>query len=122
MVLLRVAFFEFLLCAHVIGAAVIFRRLFPKESPWLCFLMPVLVLLSALNFLEHYVALSNLGWLLPSTLGVSIWAMIKPGVSWEGLRFPAILFISIFTFGYFLRCTAPEISNTNEGVSNLTRV
>ena len=69
MIFLRIGFLEFLLCVHVIGAAVLFRRLFPRESPWLCFLLPILILLSALNFIEHFVALPNLGWLLPITLG-----------------------------------------------------
>jgi hypothetical protein len=122
MVLLRAAFLEFLVCAHFIGAAVLFRRLFPRESPWLCFLLPVLIVLSTLNFIEHYVALSDLGWLLPLTLGGSLWILLKPGFSWEGMRFPTILFVALFTFMFTLRCISPEITNTNEGVSNLTRI
>jgi hypothetical protein len=122
MLLLRAVFLELLLCVHVIGAAVLFRRLFPKESPWLCFLVPILGLLATLNFIEHYIALPNLGWLLPITLGGLLWAILKPGYSWEGLHFPAILFIVLFTFIFGLKCVGPEISNTNEGISNLVRV
>ena len=69
MLLLRVAFLEFALCAHVIGAAILFRRWFPRESPWFSLLLPILFLLSVLNFIEHFIPLPNLGWLLPVTLG-----------------------------------------------------
>jgi len=122
MLLLRVAFLEFALCAHVIGAAILFRRWFPRESPWLCFLLPILILLSALNFIEHFIALPNLGWLLPITLGGSIWLMLKSGDARKELQFPAILFVSVFTFIFVLRCDGPVISNADEGVSNLTRI
>lgn len=122
MLLLRAVFLEFLLCAHVIGAAVLFRRLFPRESPWLCFLVPILALLSALNFIEHFIALPNLGWLLPITLGGLTCAVLVPGYSWEGLRFPAVLFVLTFTFIFGIKCIAPGIYNGNEGIFNLSRV
>ena len=110
------------LCIHVMGAAMLFRRLYPRESPWFCFLVPILGLLITLNFIEHFIALSNLGWLLPLTLGGLLWAILKPGYSWKGIRFPAILFVGLFTFIFALKCIGPEISNTNEGISNLVRV
>ena len=122
MLFLRAVFLEFLLCFHVVGAAALFRRLFPQESPWICFLVPTIGVLSFLNFVEHFVALPNLGWLLPLTLGGTLWAILKPGFSWEGMRFPAILFVVIFTFTFGLRCIFPDISNANEGVFNMTRV
>ena len=122
MLLLRAAFLEFLLCFHVIGAAVLFRRLFPKESAWTCFLAPTVALLMVLNFLEHFVALPNLGWLLPLTLGGLLYGMIRPGYSWEGLRLPAILFVFIFTFVFLLKCFSPIIANYTEGIFNLSRV
>jgi hypothetical protein len=122
MLLLRAVFLEFLLGVHVIGAAVLFRRLFPRESPWFGFVVPILVFLAILNFVEHFIALPNLGWLLPMTLGGLTWVIVKPGYSWEGLKFPAILFIVTFTFVFGLKCIAPVISNATEGVSNLTRV
>jgi hypothetical protein len=122
MLLLRAAFLELLLCLHVIGAAVLFRRLFPRESPWLGFLVPVMALLAALNFIEHFIALPNLGWLLPVTVAGSLWAILKPGYSWEGLRFPAILFVVTFTALFGLKCQSPDISNFSEGLSNLARI
>jgi hypothetical protein len=122
MTILRVVFLEVLLCVHVIGAAVLFRRLFPRESPWLCFLVPTLGLLSLLNFVEHFVPLKELGWLLPVTVGGLGYAMVRPGYSWVGLRFPSILFVVLFTFTLGIKCLWPEISNGNEGVSNLVRI
>jgi hypothetical protein len=68
MLLLRAGLLELLVCFHVIGGAVLFRRLFPRESPWLAFIVPILIVMSALNFIEHLIALPNLGWLLPFTL------------------------------------------------------
>jgi hypothetical protein len=122
MLLLRAVFLEFLLCFHVLGSAVIFRRLFPRESPWICFLVPVLALLVTLNFLEHFVPLSSLGWLLPVTLAGLIWGMMKSGYAWQGLRLPSILFVVIFTFVFLLKCLSPIIPNYTEGIFNMTRV
>ncbi len=122
MLLLRVAFLDWLLCFHVIGAAVLFRRFFPRESPWLAFFVPTLVLLSGLNFIEHFIALSNLGWLLPLSLGGLLWGMVKPGYSWEGLRFPSVLFVLTFSFMLLLKSLSPEIPNFTEGTGNMTRI
>jgi hypothetical protein len=122
MALLRVLFFEFAMCVNVVGAAVLFRRLFPRESPWFCFVFPILILLSALDFIEHFVALTNLGWLLPFLIGGLVWTMVKPGFSWEGLRFPTVLFLILFSVIFGLRSTAPEITNISEAISDLVRV
>ena len=43
MLLLRAALLEFLVCYHVVGGAVLFRRLFPRESAWLAFIVPTLL-------------------------------------------------------------------------------
>src|ERR1700728_3926946 len=96
MFLLRAGLLELLVCFHVIGGAVLFRRLFPRESPWLAFIVPILIVMNALNFIEHFVALPNLGWLLPLTLAGLFWAMARPGYSWEGLRLPGVLFVAVF--------------------------
>ena len=122
MLILRVFFLGFLVCAHVIGAAVLFRRLCPRESPWLGFVVPILGLLATLNFIEHFVALPNFGWLLPITLGGSIWAIVKPGLAGDGLRFPSVLFILIFAFMLLLKSLSPEIPNFTEGTGNMTRI
>jgi hypothetical protein len=122
MLLLRAAFLEVLLCLHVIGSAVLFRRFFPRESPWICFLVPIIALVTMLNFLEHFIPLSNLGWLLPITVSGMIWVICKPGNSWEGLRLPTILFLGIFSFVFLLKCLSPIIANYTEGIFNLTRI
>lgn len=122
MLLLRTIFLELLVCVHVIGAAVVFRRFFPRESPWLGFILPILSVLMALNFLEHYIALTNLGWLVPFTLGGAIWAIAKPGYSWNGLKLPSVLFVVTFTFVLLLKAMSPDIPCYTEGTGNMTRV
>jgi hypothetical protein len=122
MLLLRVAFLEFLICFYVIGAAVLFRRFFPRESPWFAFIIPTLALLMGLNFIEHFIPLTNVGWLLPITVGGLFWSMVKPGYSWNGLRLPSILFVLSFTFVLLLKCLSPDIPNYTEGTGNMTRV
>ena len=122
MLILRAFFLEFLLCFHVIGAAVLFRRLYPRESPWISFIVPPLALVTVLNFLEHYMPMLNFGWLLPFTLAGLFYAMIKPGCSWEGLRLPSILFVTIFSFVFLLKCLSPAIPNFTEGIFNMTRI
>ncbi len=122
MLLLRAGLLELLVCFHVVGGAVLFRRLFPRESPWLAFLLPTLIVMSALNFIEHFIALPNLGWLLPFTLVGLFWAMARPGYSWEGLRLPGVLFVAVFTWVLFIRCLNPEITCNTEGVADMARV
>src|SRR5476649_1036661 len=122
MLLLRAALLELLVCFHVLGGAVLFRRLFPRESPWLAFILPTLIVMTVLNFIEHFIALPNLGWLLPFTLGGLFLAMVRPGYSWEGLRLPSILFVVVFTWALFLKCMNPEITCNTEGVADMARV
>jgi hypothetical protein len=122
MAFLRAAFFEFLILVHVIGAAVLFRRLFPRESPWFGFFVPTLGVMCVLNFFEHYVALPELGFLLPFTFAGSVWAMLSAGSSWRGLKLASILFIVTFTFVMALKCISPDIPNWTEGVGDMTRI
>jgi hypothetical protein len=122
MLILRVVFLDFLLCVHVIGAAVLFRRWFPRESPWFGFIVPILALLTALNFIEHYVALPSLGWMLPLTVGASLWTIFRPGYSWHGLRLPTILFAVTFSFTLLLKSLSPDIINYTESAGDMTRI
>src|SRR5277367_4194725 len=103
MLLLRAGLLELLVCFHVLGGAVLFRRLFPRESPWLAFIVPTLIVMTVLNFIEHFIPLSNLGWLLPFTLVGLFVAMVRPGYSWEELRLPGIFFVAIFTWAFFFK-------------------
>jgi hypothetical protein len=122
MLFFRAALLEFLVCFHVIGAAVLFRRFFPRESPWLGFFLPTLAVMAVFNFAEHFVALPVLGWLLPISGGGLLWAMLRPGYTWTGLRLPAVLFVIAFTFALGIKCMQPEVSSNGEGTADLTRV
>ena len=53
MLLIRVFILAGLVGLHVIGGAVVFRKLFPRESAWWGFFAPMLALLFALDFIEH---------------------------------------------------------------------
>jgi hypothetical protein len=122
MLLLRAALLEFLVCFHVVGAAVLFRRLFPRESPWLAFILPIFFVMLTFNFTEHFIPLTSLGWLLPLTIGGLFWAIFRPGYSWEGLKLPTILFTAVFTWALFIKCMNPEITCNTEGVADMARV
>jgi hypothetical protein len=122
MLLLRAGILEFLVLVHVVGAAALFRRLFPRESPWLALIVPTLLVVMVLNFLEHFMPLPNLGWVLPFTLGGLIWAMARTGHGWEGLRLPALLFVAVFSWALFIRCLNPAITSDNDGAADLARV
>jgi hypothetical protein len=122
MTLLRAALLEFLVCLHLLGAALIFRCLFPRESPWLALFIPTLAVLFALNFIEHFLALPQLGWLLPFTLGGSILTLRRSGPLWDGFRLPYALFVGTFTYILIIRGLHPEIPCWTEGLADLNRV
>jgi uncharacterized membrane protein len=138
MLLLRAALLEFLVCYHVVGAAVLFRRLFPRESPWLAFILPTLMVMFVFNFIEHCVALPELVWLLPVTVAGLGWAMLEPGplrAPWgapitttrrsdalEGMALPTWVFLGIFTWAFGIRCLNPSITCNTEGVADMARV
>ena len=122
MLLLRAVLLELLVCFHVIGGAVLFRRLFPRESAWLAFIIPTLLVMAVLNFIEHFIAMPNLAWLLPFTIAGLLWAMASAGKSWQELRLPGILFLVIFTWVHLIRCLNPSITCNTEGVADMARV
>ena len=123
MLFIRVAFLAVLICLHVIGGAALFRKLFPRESPWWGFFLPMLALVSLLNFIEHVVALPLLVALLPFSTGGLIWVMAHPGTSWKGLGLPSILFVGIFGFALTVKCVEPDVNfYCTEGLTDLTRI
>jgi hypothetical protein len=74
------------------------------------------------NFLEHFIAMPDLGWLLPITLaGIGV-ALFRPGYSWDGLRLPSIVFVGLFTWALFIRCMDPVITCNTEGVADMARI
>jgi len=122
MLLLRAVLLELIVCFHVVGGAVIFRRLFPRESPWLALFVPTLLVMMVCNFIEHVIPLTHLSLLLPFTVAGILWATLRPGYSWKGLQLPVTLFLLLFTWAFFLKCLNPEITNNTEGVADMARV
>ena len=107
---------------HVVGGAVLFRRYFPRESPWFGFLLPALALPLLLNFIEHFVALPSLLWLLPFTFLALLFVFFHSGYSWEGLRLPTLVFLGAFAFTFGVRCCNPDITTGSDGLTDLSVV
>jgi hypothetical protein len=138
MLLLRAALLEFLVCYHVVGGAVLFRRLFPRESAWLAFIVPTMLVMFVFNFVEHFIALPVLGWLLPFTLIGLGWAMFSRGpllgtwgaritttpraVAMEGMTLPTVLFLITFTWALGILSLNPSVTPNGEGVADMARV
>ena len=122
MLFLRAALLEFLVLFHVIGGAALFRRLFPRESAWLAFIVPTLLVMTVLNFTEHFFPITTLGWWLPFTMVGLGWAIVQVRNAWSDLWLPTILFILTFTYVFFLRCVHPEITCNTEGVADMARM
>jgi hypothetical protein len=108
-----------LVSLHVVGGAVLFRRLFPRESPWFGFVVPALTLVLVMNFIEHQVAIPSLRWLLPLTTLGCLWLILSPKTKWKRLRLPAIIFLASFAFTLFLRFLKPDISGVRDGIYDL---
>jgi hypothetical protein len=122
MACLRLVLLELLVCVHVIGAAVLFRRLWPRESPWLALFLPALTLVTLCNFIEHVLPLTELGLLLPVTTTGLLWCMLKFRDEWKELRVPSALFVLAFTYCLVVRVLHPEISFWTEALPDLARV
>ena len=122
MAILRDLLLWLILSAHVVGGAVVFRRLFPRESPWFGFIVPALALVMGLNFIEHFVALPSLLWLMPITLLGLIAMISRGGFSWEGLALPTTAFLLAFAFTFGVRCMSPDISTGSDGMYDLNMV
>ncbi len=119
MLLIRALLLWSIISLHVVGGAVVFRRLFPRESPWFGFIVPGLTLVLVMNFIEHLVAIPSLLWLLPfSTLGF-LWALIHPKTDWKGLRLPTSIFLGAFAFTVAQHLLKPDIVAMRDGVVDL---
>ena len=120
MLLLRTLLLWSIISLHVVGGAVLFRRWFPRESPWFGFLVPGVALVVLLNFIEHLVALPSLLWLLPYSALGCLWALTQARESWKDLRLPAGIFLASFAFTLTLRCLRPDISGVRDGTVDLS--
>jgi hypothetical protein len=118
--LLRLCLFWLLISVHVVGGAALFHRRFPRESPWFGFLVPSVAFVLILNVVEHAVGLPTLVWLLPFTLGVTLWSLLAPGLDWKKLGLPAIIFLVAFAFTLAQRALKPDILQASSGTYDLT--
>jgi len=112
-----------LICLHVIGASCWFHKLFPKESPWWGFFLPALSVVILLNFIEHFVPLPTLFWLLPFSTGGFVWLMVSRDCPWAKLRLPSGLFVGTFFFVLSIKCMQPNVNfYCTEGLTDLNRI
>jgi hypothetical protein len=120
---IRVALLALLVCLHVTGGVVLFRRWFPRESPWWGLFLPALTLVALLNFLEHGFALTRLYWLLPLSSAGLVWVLGRTGRSWRAVRLPCLLFLGVFAFTLGIKCLQPDINfYYTEGMTDMTRI
>lgn len=111
-----------LVSVNIVGAAFLFRRLFPKESPWLGFIVPEIIFVLGANFIEHRIALTWLWALFLITTISGIWAIADSRNLWRVMRLPSLLFIGIFAFTLLLRCLKPSIPHVRDGIPDLSLI
>jgi hypothetical protein len=119
MLLIRAILLWSIISLYVVGGAAVFRRFFPKESPWFGFIVPSLALVIIMNFIEHMVAVPSLLWLLPFTTLGFIWAIFHPEVNWKGFRLPTGIFLASFAFTLTQRALRPDILGVRDGIPDL---
>lgn len=122
MLVLQAFFLWLIVSTLLIGAAMLFHELFPKESPWLGFIVPPLALVLLMNFIEHGVAVPILVFLLPVLLGGTAWLLFFRKAFKEPLYLPSFVFLVTFAFTFGVRCLRPDISNGSDGISDLHMV
>ena len=116
MLLLRFCLLWGLVAVHILGGAILFRRLCPRESPWFGFIVPAMAVVLGFNLLEHAVGFPSLRGLLPFTFLGSLWLIIIPRTNWRLLRVPAFIFLLAFAFTLFLRFLKPDIAPIRDGM------
>ena len=141
MLLLRALLLWALVSVHIVGGAVLFRRIFRGESPWYGFIVPALAFCLGLNFIEHFVALPSLLGLLPFTTLGSLLLVARPefdwrdwrgslhgdgradrAAAWRDLRLPGVLVLGSFAFTFLIRCLAPSVLASSDGLSDLNLI
>ncbi len=122
MLILQALFLWVIVSTLILGGAMVFHRLFPDESPWFGFIVPALALVITLNFVEHFVAMPVLLFLLPLMLGGTIWVATTQGWFKEVLILPSAVFLLSFAFTLAVRYIQPNIDYTSDGISDLNMV
>jgi hypothetical protein len=119
MIYLRAALLFCLVALHLIGGAALFRRIFPRESPWLGFIIPALAIALICNFIEHGIALTGLRWLLALTSIGSVWLLLDPKTNWRFLWKPTVVFLVAFAIPSVLRFYKPDVGGVRDGPLDL---
>jgi hypothetical protein len=122
MLILQVLLLWLIVSALMTGGAMLFHRFYPEDSPWLGFLVPPLAFVALFNFLEHLVALPGLLILLPLLLGGTLWMAVAGNYFKPALILPTAVFLACFAFTLGVRCIAPDIMATSDGVSDLNMI
>jgi hypothetical protein len=147
MLLLRALLLWSIVSLHVVAGAVLFRRLFPRESPWFGFIVPALAFCILINFVENFIAVPSLLWLLPFTTIGSVLLVARPDLTWEGARhlfhssqpspaaeparadfswrdlwLPLAIFLLSFAFTFFIRSIEPDILPSSDGLADLNLI
>lgn len=111
-----------LVSVNIVGAAFLFRRWFPRESPWLGFIVPEIVFVLVCLFIEHLVALTLLWPLYLFTSLAAVWMIVHSRGLWRVMRLPSITFASLFAFTLLLRFLRPSIPDVRDGVPDLSLI
>lgn len=122
MLLLRAFLLWSLVSLHVVAGAVLFRRLFGREATWFGIIVPAIGFCLVLNFIEYGIPLTWLPWLLPFTTLGSLLLLLRPGYSWDGMRFPIGIFLGSFAFTFFIRCLEPDVLASSDGLADLNLI
>jgi hypothetical protein len=113
--ILRLILLWGLVSVHILGGAVLFRRLFPRESAWFGFIVPGLAVAIVLNFIEHRIGFSTLRWAFPVTFLGSLWLIMSPRTRWRGLRLPAAVFLAAFALTLVVHGLKPDVDPVRDG-------
>ncbi len=123
MIWIRATLLFTLVAVHFIGGAALFRRLFPRESPWLGFLIPAFAIAMVCNFTEHGFPLTGLHWSLALTTIGSVAIMVTtPKSGWRYLWKPSLVFLVAFLIPFVLHCLKPDIGARRDGPLDLSLV
>ena len=122
MFVLKIIMLWGLVAVHIVGAAFLFRRVFPRESVWLAFVVPELLVVLVCNFIEHQFALTHLALLLPLTTAASVASIFWPKRPWRVMRLPTLIFFGAYGFTFFLRLLRPNIADARDGIPDLSMI
>jgi hypothetical protein len=107
-----------LLWIHLAGLALAARR-FMASWPLARIGSPI-ALVAALFFVEHFVGLGHLYWLLPLTTGLSLWLVVRSGTFLRSRWRTEAIFLGAFLYALMWRYAFPDIDASSEKITDLT--